>query len=63
AAGREGTEVAALPAEGAGRRWAQLRHRLRIGLPGPESGKEAGTAPGSAPGNTSASSHAGTGDA
>ncbi|MGA5819093.1 SGNH/GDSL hydrolase family protein [Kitasatospora sp. NPDC094028] len=64
AAGRSGTEVAAMDAEGAGRRWALLRHRLRVGLPGvglpgPEAGKAAGTGPGS----TSASSHAGTGDA
>ncbi|KJS58824.1 SGNH/GDSL hydrolase family protein [Streptomyces rubellomurinus] len=64
AAGRSGTEVAAVDPEGAGRRWALLRHRLRIGLPGaglpdPEAGKAAGAGPGS----TSASSHAGTGDA
>ncbi|MEV6975063.1 SGNH/GDSL hydrolase family protein [Kitasatospora sp. NPDC093806] len=79
AAGRSGTEVAAVGAEGAGRRWALLRHRLRVGLPGSwvagpgvaeeppgaagtpgaESGGE--SAPGA--GNTSASSHAGAGDA
>ncbi|MFE7527988.1 SGNH/GDSL hydrolase family protein [Kitasatospora sp. NPDC057542] len=63
AAGRAGTEVAAVPAEDPGRRWAQLRHRLRIGLPGPENGKKAGTAPGGASGNTSASSHPAAGDA
>ncbi|RKT16184.1 lysophospholipase L1-like esterase [Streptomyces sp. 1114.5] len=67
AAGREGTEVAAVEAEGAGHRWALLRRRLRIGLPG--SGGAAGArlhpvqeAP-PTPGNTSASSHAGAGDA
>ncbi|MFI6152096.1 SGNH/GDSL hydrolase family protein [Kitasatospora sp. NPDC051170] len=60
AAGRSGTEVAGVEAEGAGRRWALLRHRLRIGAPAP------GAAPQGVPdlpGNTSASSHAGTGDA
>lgn len=56
AADREGTEVAALP-EGTGR-WAQLRHRLRIGLPGEEGGKDAAATSGS----TSASSHTGAGD-
>ncbi|WP_078589000.1 MULTISPECIES: SGNH/GDSL hydrolase family protein [Streptomyces] len=67
AAGREGTEVAAVEAEGAGHRWALLRRRLRIGLPG--SGTVAGVqlhpAPEASPtpGNTSASSHAGAGDA
>lgn len=59
AAGRSGTEVAAVEAEGAGKRWALLRHRLRIGAPGPAAAVRGG--PG-LPGNTSASSHAGTGD-
>ncbi len=64
---RDSTEVAAVEAEGAGHRWALLRRRLRIGLPG--SGTVAGVqlhpAPEASPtpGNTSASSHAGAGDA
>ncbi|MFF1906444.1 SGNH/GDSL hydrolase family protein [Kitasatospora sp. NPDC058218] len=67
AAGRSGTEVAAVGAEGATRRWALLRHRLRVGLPGTwaaeaaQGGPDAGT--GADRGNTSASSHAGAGDA
>ncbi|MEE1784124.1 SGNH/GDSL hydrolase family protein [Streptomyces sp. SP17BM10] len=67
AAGRAGTEVAAVEAEGATRRWALLRNRLRGGLPG---GWAVGTlvtglpgGPPAAPGGTSASSHAGAGDA
>ncbi|MFF0414178.1 SGNH/GDSL hydrolase family protein [Kitasatospora sp. NPDC004745] len=67
AAGRSGTEVAAVEAEGAGRRWALLRHRLRVGQPAAGAAGEplADTAGGGAPGagNTSASSHAATGDA
>ncbi|MEV6210911.1 SGNH/GDSL hydrolase family protein [Kitasatospora sp. NPDC051914] len=52
AAGRSGTEVAAAGPEAAARRWALLRHRLRLGLPGtPE------------PETASASSHPGPGDA
>jgi len=50
AAGRSGTEVAAADPE-AGRRWALVKHRLRLGLPG--------TMP---PAQTSANSHVGTGD-
>ncbi|MBP0455025.1 SGNH/GDSL hydrolase family protein [Kitasatospora sp. RG8] len=62
AAGRAGTEVAAVGAEGAVRRWAMLRHRLRVGLPGtPTAEPQAG--PVTEDGNTSASSHAGAGDA
>ncbi|MFE7188438.1 SGNH/GDSL hydrolase family protein [Kitasatospora sp. NPDC057541] len=63
AAGRSGSEVAAVGGEaGAAGRWALLRHRLRAGLPGsPASGEPpAGGAPG--PRNTSASSHTEAGD-
>ncbi|MEU6232562.1 GDSL-type esterase/lipase family protein [Kitasatospora sp. NPDC047058] len=91
AAGRSGTEVTAVGAEGTIRRWALLRQRLRIGLPaawtveaatagpvtdpaadpttGPPAAPTAGptTGPAAGPaaqdGNTSASSHAGAGDA
>ncbi|MEV4614447.1 SGNH/GDSL hydrolase family protein [Kitasatospora sp. NPDC049258] len=54
AAGQSGTEVVAVGPEGA-RRWAQLRHRLRLGLPG------AGSTP--EPESASANSHPGAGDA
>ncbi|WP_371498820.1 SGNH/GDSL hydrolase family protein [Kitasatospora sp. NBC_00374] len=54
AAGQSGTEVVAVGPDGA-RRWAQLRHRLRLGLPG------AGSAP--EPESASANSHPGAGDA
>ncbi|MEU8512341.1 SGNH/GDSL hydrolase family protein [Kitasatospora sp. NPDC048722] len=67
AAGRAGTEVAAVEAEGATRPWALLRNRLRSGLPGAwTAGASAAGPPGeppAAPGGTSASSHAGAGDA
>ncbi|MFD0276508.1 SGNH/GDSL hydrolase family protein [Kitasatospora sp. NPDC127111] len=79
AAGRSGTEVTAVGAEGTIRRWALLRHRLRIGLPaawtveagaaGPatepaaEPAAEPASEPAAGDGNTSASSHAGAGDA
>ncbi|MFD9126755.1 SGNH/GDSL hydrolase family protein [Kitasatospora sp. NPDC059571] len=51
AAGRSGTEVAAAGPEAASRRWALLRHRLRLGLPGTAE-----------PESASANSHPGTGD-
>ncbi|MEW1911719.1 SGNH/GDSL hydrolase family protein [Kitasatospora sp. NPDC085895] len=52
AAGHSGTEVAAAGTGPAARRWALMRHRLRLGLPGtPE------------PEAASASSHPGSGDA
>ncbi|MEU9134072.1 SGNH/GDSL hydrolase family protein [Kitasatospora sp. NPDC048540] len=54
AAGQSGTEVVAVGPDG-GRRWAQLRHRLRLGLPG------AGASP--EPEAASANSHPGAGDA
>lgn len=57
AAGRSGTEVAAADPEAGVWRWAQLRHRLRLGLPG-----EPGAPSQGAPGGASANSHAGTGD-
>ncbi|MEV7779247.1 SGNH/GDSL hydrolase family protein [Kitasatospora sp. NPDC088351] len=63
AAGRAGSEVAAVGAEGAARRWALLRQRLRVGLPGPWAAEEPRGGPGPDTGNTSASSHAGAGDA
>ncbi|MBO1418507.1 SGNH/GDSL hydrolase family protein [Streptomyces sp. FH025] len=63
AAGRAGTEVAAVAVEGAGRRWALLRHRLRVGPTGTETAKGAGKETGTDPGSTSASSHTGAGDA
>ncbi|MEE1823901.1 SGNH/GDSL hydrolase family protein [Streptomyces sp. BE20] len=54
AAGRSGTEVAAVGTEGAVRRWALLRNRLRIGLPGSwavsDPGRTAGPAPARGPG-------------
>ncbi|MGW6918476.1 SGNH/GDSL hydrolase family protein [Kitasatospora sp. NPDC054939] len=64
AAGRSGTEVAAVGDASAVRRWALLRHRLRLGLPGTWS-EEAPRGPGGPrdPGSTSATSHAGAGDA
>ncbi|MCX4754608.1 SGNH/GDSL hydrolase family protein [Kitasatospora purpeofusca] len=80
AADRAGSEVAAVGGgeDGAAGRWALLRHRLRVGLPGswvagePVGGPSdrmaeglSGGLPGSAgplPGNTSASSHTGAGD-
>jgi lysophospholipase L1-like esterase len=52
AASRSGTEVAAAGPEPAARRWALLRHRLRLGLPGT-----------GVPEAASANSHPGTGDA
>nr|WP_095873397.1 SGNH/GDSL hydrolase family protein [Streptomyces sp. TLI_235] len=52
AAGRSGTEVAAAGSEPAARRWALMRHRLRLGLPGTP-----------VPEAASASSHPGPGDA
>lgn len=51
AAGRSGTEVAAAGPDAAAHRWALLRHRLRLGLPGT-----------AVPQPTSASSHPGPGD-
>ncbi|GAA2146663.1 SGNH/GDSL hydrolase family protein [Kitasatospora kazusensis] len=58
AAGQSGTEVAAADPEAGVWHWAQLRHRLRLGLPG-----EPGAASAADPaGGASANSHAGTGD-
>ncbi|MFG2823844.1 SGNH/GDSL hydrolase family protein [Kitasatospora sp. NPDC048365] len=51
AAGRAGTEVAAAGPEAGAWRWALLKHRLRLGLPGAEETRSA-----------SPSSHSGTGD-
>ncbi|MFD7416745.1 SGNH/GDSL hydrolase family protein [Kitasatospora purpeofusca] len=76
AADRSGSEVAAVGGgeDGAAGRWALLRHRLRVGLPGSwvageQVGGPAGGLPGGlsgsagpGPGNTSASSHTGAGD-
>ncbi|MER5635947.1 SGNH/GDSL hydrolase family protein [Kitasatospora sp. NPDC002227] len=53
AAGQSGTEVAALEQGTGAWRWAQLRHRLRVGLPGAVGTPEA----------ASANSHPGPGDA
>ncbi|TWE19223.1 lysophospholipase L1-like esterase [Kitasatospora atroaurantiaca] len=74
AAGRSGTEVAAADPD-AGRRWALVKHRLRLGLPGTvppaqTSAEMSGETPGKTSaqpsaepsGQTSANSHAGTGD-
>lgn len=62
AAGRSGTEVVAAERLGdLGRRWAQVKLRLRLGLPdSAESIPEEGSGPGLGPG--SANSHMGTGD-
>ncbi|MFI6844583.1 SGNH/GDSL hydrolase family protein [Kitasatospora sp. NBC_00085] len=81
AAGRAGSEVTAVGTGAAAGRWALLRHRLRVGLPGAWAMEEPTGAPVATPpaeppvqppataepvaedGNTSASSHAGAGDA
>ncbi|MGW4895089.1 SGNH/GDSL hydrolase family protein [Kitasatospora sp. NPDC004240] len=54
AAGQSGAEVAAVGGAGAVRRWALMRHRLRLGLPGAwsesaEAAREPGAPPGEAP--------------
>ncbi|MFC8449625.1 SGNH/GDSL hydrolase family protein [Kitasatospora sp. NPDC057223] len=78
AAGYSGSEVAAVGPDGGARRWALIRHRLRLGLPAPEAdpdaapeaaaqgpdGPAAGPAePAPQAGAASANSHAGAGDA
>ena len=73
AAGYSGSEVAAVGPDGGARRWALIRHRLRLGLPAPEADPDAvpegsrepatEPAPPARPaGTASASSHAGAGD-
>ncbi|MFE0460083.1 SGNH/GDSL hydrolase family protein [Kitasatospora sp. NPDC058965] len=64
AAGSSGTEVASAADGAGGRRWALVKHRLRLGLPTP--GEPAPEAPADAPPTgpaASASSHAEAGDA
>lgn len=71
AAGQAGAEVEAVGPDGGARRWALIRHRLRLGLPDPGAGPaephgepsaEAGAAP-RATDAASANSHAVPGDA
>ena len=62
AAGRSGSEVEAAGPDGGARRWALIRHRLRLGLPDPDRAQSPAHLPREG-GAGSANSHAAAGDA